>query len=333
MKFPISLFSILAISLSFSLAGDAPFFFTETESPSSVGKLNENFRDNSRQFKLLQQQVMKQSDTCELDTPDRLGVLCYDTTDFSFYGSTSVSVRGFALMSTFNAGSGFLLNQNTLQSGSTFYTASGTIAGQLKIDGGPVVLDNAYGIRWSSNSASIITDAVGSSMTIRAAGNNAATFLPSRSFYGQLPGVALTKDTNQGAVSGSTTTLYFGGTEIYDTDNYHTNTASDTITVPSGLGGTYWVGCHAIASNNVANFPFGLQILTCTGSSEAQPSISCNAYTTDPFQVTGKFSCDLSAVVTLADNCSITCRVAYDSGANITIQRSSAFFRAIRIGP
>ena len=149
----------------------------------------------------------------------------------------------------------------------------------------------------------------------------------------QLPGVVLTKNETQYTVSGVTTTIAFGGTEIYDTDNYHfAGASSDTIFIPLGLGGTYHLTCNVVMEN-VNNSVYGLQIFTGAGAVREQPSIGCPTVLTDPFQSAAGFSCRLMAIKAMAAGDSATCRVSQESGGTRIILTHQARFSAIRIGP
>ena len=88
------LFIILATFFRILESREVPFYIRSLDSI-GIGQINENFRSVTLDLKRIEENSLLQSNTCEVDTPRRLGVLCFDKTDFKLYVATSAAVRGF----------------------------------------------------------------------------------------------------------------------------------------------------------------------------------------------------------------------------------------------
>ena len=94
---------ILWLTIPLFLAGylcarDVPFFLKTIESNRDVGNINNNFRSLSSDIKRIENKLMFESNTCELDTPARLGTFCFDTSDRKLYISTATNSVGFMVV-------------------------------------------------------------------------------------------------------------------------------------------------------------------------------------------------------------------------------------------
>src|SRR3990172_3551791 len=94
----LSLIFILFHLIVDSNAKEVPFLIKTLESPQDVEYINENFKSITLDLKRLEEKVMKQSATCELDIPKRVGTLCYDTSDNKLYVSTGINSGQFAIV-------------------------------------------------------------------------------------------------------------------------------------------------------------------------------------------------------------------------------------------
>ena len=91
--------ALLLILAALPLAAkQIPYFLNELKTPNDIGALNSNFQSIETDLRRLESQVLLERDTCEQDTPARIGQLCFDTTDYKLYVATQVIKNGFQII-------------------------------------------------------------------------------------------------------------------------------------------------------------------------------------------------------------------------------------------